>query len=249
MKTLPRTALALAALVAASLPARPVAAFECHAALVLALDASNSVDREEYRLQLDGLAAALRDPAVRAAIAPGDGVGIMAMAFEWASRDFQRTIAPWTALKTPADIDMFAAALEAERRKPLRTRTAIGAALSTAVSAHSALETPCRRRLIDLSGDGSNNQGFSPGSLRDNGWLTGITVNALVIRHPSLDGAAPADRDPYIYYQREVIHGPGAFAMVVDSYDDYAEAIREKLLRELTPALSADPAPRTDDAG
>jgi hypothetical protein len=87
------------------------------------------------------------------------------------------------------------------------------------------------RRKIDVSGDGRANEGFRPARVRDFAVLSGVTVNGLAI----------INDEPYLedYYHREVIGGPGAFVMVANDYLDFVEAIRLKLLRELTPVETA----------
>ncbi len=229
------------ALVAASIILSPCAirAAECHAALVLALDISDSVDSYEADLQRKGLAAALRDDAVRAAISPRPGLGAALMVFEWNDPTVQRVIASWSLLSSHASIDSFAAKLEVDPPTRLRGQTGIGAALQFA--ARSFAKAPrCERRLIDISGDGPGNSGVPSKQVLLDRELADITVNGLVIRNPALDSAQPPARDPLPYYQKNVKHGPGAFVIVIDSYDDYADAIRRKLLRELSSNLAAN---------
>lgn len=228
------------ALVALALVLAPVTAraADCHAALVLALDLSDSVDAHEADLQRKGLASALRDDAVRAAIMPREGLGAALMAFEWNNPSMQRVIAPWRLLSSDAAIDQFASQLEADPPERVHGQTGIGAALHFAARAFA--DAPrCERRLIDVSGDGPGNTGVPPHQVRQSGELAGITINGLVIRNPGLDSAQPPGRDPLPYYQKNVKWGPGAFVIVVDSYDDYADAIRRKLLRELSPNFAA----------
>ncbi len=228
------------ALVALALLHTPFSAraTDCHAALVLALDLSDSVDAHEADLQRKGLASALRDEAVRAAIMPRAGLGVALMVFEWNNPSMQRIIAPWRLLSTDAAIDEFASQLETDLRPRINGQTGIGAAIRFAVRAFADAPT-CERRLIDVSGDGPGNTGVPPQQVRQSGELADLTINGLVIRNPGLDSAQPPGRDPLPYYQKNVKWGPGAFVIVVDSYDDYADAIRRKLLRELSPNFAA----------
>lgn len=232
------------ALVALSLLAAPAAAHaaahtaDCHAALVLALDLSDSVDAHEADLQRKGLAAALRNNAVRAAITPRPGLGAALMAFEWNNPSHQRVIAGWSVLSSAASIDAFAEKLEADPPPRVHGQTGIGAAMRFA-SKSFASAPPCTRRLIDISGDGPGNTGLPPTTVRASGELADITINGLVIRNPKMDSAQPPARDPLPYYQKNVKWGPGAFVIVIDSYDDYADAIRRKLLRELSPNFAS----------
>ena len=230
-----RLALALAAM----LTAAPAAAFECHTALVLGLDASRSVDARESDLQRRGLADALTAPEIVAAITPYEGLGIAAMAFEWSNPGDQLVLAPWRVLDSPAAIQAFAAEIVAGPQIKRRWKTGIGPAMRFAAEAFSIAPVPCRRQVVDISGDGPGNAGTAPDVHRKAGAFNGLTINGLVIRHPENDQAQPPNKDPLIYYQRNVIHGPGAFIVETASYDDYPEAIRRKLLRELAPPMAA----------
>lgn len=204
---------------------------ECHAALVLALDVSASVDAAEYRLQMEGLADALIDPEVMAAIIPYPGAGIMASAFVWSGFQHQEVIVPWTWLGTTGEIADFAAGL----RNTPRTRdflpTALGRATVFAAALHRENPVDCARRIVDVSGDGVNNDGPPPAFYRAQGFFEGLTMNGLVIR-----GAVP---DPVQHFREQVLHGPGAFLEVAETYADYPPAILRKLLRELQPMLGA----------
>ena len=197
---------------------------ECKLALVFALDVSSSVNGREYRIQLDGLADALRVPQVQAAILTPEGSSIAALAFEWSGELHQTVVADWTLLDSPAAIEGFADRLSAHRRSRTDQPTAIGEALRFG-AARFAEAPPCRRQTIDISGDGANNDGPSPVSHRAAGLFDGITINGLAIQ-----GAFP---DPAIYYRERVIHGPGAFVALARDFDDYPSAIIGKLLREI----------------
>jgi len=199
------------------------AAQDCRLALVFALDVSASVDPAEYRLQLDGLAAALTDPAVRAAILGPPG-GIAFAAYEWSGRRQQVAIAGWTLVETEAGLDRFADQVVSHKRHYGEFPTAVGYALG-----HGAVllrDAPrCQRRTIDISGDGLNNDGFGPEAAYRHFDFNGVTVNGLVIGGEDLGLIS--------FYQARVAHGPGAFVEVAQDYDDYARAMRRKLLREI----------------
>lgn len=229
---------AAAAAALTALGPTPAAAFDCHVALVLALDASDSVDPREADLQRRGVALALRDPAVRAAFTPGPGVGAMLMVFEWADPGEVQTLLPWSRLDGPAALDAAAARMEALPSVYMAGQTGIGAALDHAARAFDRAGAACARRVIDVSGDGPGNVGATPELYRRLGVFKGITINGLVIRHPALDSAQPPGRDPLPYYTERVRHGPGAFVMEIADYEDYARGIRAKLLRELAPSLA-----------
>jgi hypothetical protein len=198
---------------------------ECKLALVLALDVSSSVNSREYRIQLEGLADAFRVPEVRRAILEPEGSSIAALAFEWSGEMHQDVIAGWSLLDSPAAIDAFAERLLAHRRTLLDQPTAIGEAMRFAAGRF-ASAPPCARRTIDISGDGANNDGATPESVRATGILDGITINGLVIQ-----GTYP---DPAIYYRGKVMQGPDAFVALARDFDDYPPVIIGKLLREIS---------------
>lgn len=203
--------------------APPARAQSCPLALVLALDASSSVDPREYRLQAEGLEFALTDTDVVAAIL--DVGGILATAFEWSGRDKQIVHAGWRFLDSPAAIAAFAARLGAAQRGYDEFPTSLGYALGFAAIQLERAPVECARHVIDVSGDGVNNDGFGPASAYRARAFGRITVNGLVIKG--------ADPDPEFYYRTSVIRGPGAFVELADDYGDYARAMRRKLLREI----------------
>lgn len=210
-------------------PLAPAAAQTCPLALVLALDASSSVDAGEYRLQSQGLARALVDGQVRAAISNLGGV--LMTAFEWSGRNQQVVIADWAFLDDDAAIVRFAGRLAGHPRTYVEFPTAIGYALGFAATRIARAPVNCARRVVDVSGDGVQNEGFSPALAYRAFDFARITVNGLVIKG--------ADPDPEPYYREQVLHGPGAFLEIAAGYDDYARAIRRKLLRELgSPAVA-----------
>ena len=207
--------------------AAPATAQECRLALVLAVDVSSSVDAAEDRLQRDGLAYALRSPAVREALRAGDPVALWA--FEWSGSRAQAAILPgWVLLSDDAAVEAAAQAIERSTRSRSNLPTAVGPAL-----AHAALsfrEAPdCRARTIDVAGDGIHNEGFTPAmAYREFPAFEGVTVNALIV-----GGAGGEDAELVAWYQAEVLRGPGAFSVYTDNYDGYARAMEAKLLREL----------------
>lgn len=218
------------AFAAAFLAASPAAAQTmCGVELVLAMDVSRSVSTAEYRLQMDGLADAFRDEEVRDAIRLIPG-GVMATVMIWGDQRQQKQTTPWTLLLGDGGAeDVFAHSVAHTRRVFGFTLTGLGAAMLYANRLSETNPTPCRKRVIDISGDGVWNDGPRP---RD-AWGAmppDLTINGLVIL-----GATP---DPLSFYQTEVIGGPNAFVEVADDFDDYARAIKLKLLRELAPSLS-----------
>lgn len=197
-------------------------ALACDVALVLALDVSGSVDPAEYRLQSDGLSAALGDGVVSEALV---NARAMVAVVQWSGEPHQVTVIEWTATDTHADVAALRTRIEATPRAYRNYSTAIGEALRFSVAQFDSLPHPCTRRIIDVSGDGGNNEGTAPRALRSALSAAGITVNGLAIEG-SEDGVAA-------YYRSDVIHGPGAFVEVAADFEDFPRAIRRKLLREL----------------
>ncbi|MEO1291956.1 MAG: DUF1194 domain-containing protein [Pseudomonadota bacterium] len=201
----------------------------CRLALLLALDISNSVDPQEQRLQTRGLASALVSDEVIAAILNGGGA-VSAAAFSWSNARTQINVAPWTLLDSEAAIRQFAARVAATPPDRFGRSTALGKALSYAAWMHSRNPYRCDSKVVDVSGDGVNNDGAPPIYFRKLGRLRDLTINGLVIRN---------DRpDPYAYFYEQVIQGPGAFVIDIDDYYDYADAMKRKLIRELSPMFA-----------
>lgn len=202
---------------------------KCEVALALALDISSSVNAQEYEVQKGGLARALRDPAVREAVLTPPG-SVALIAYEWSGWQQQDVIADWALIGGEADLDTFAARIDTHQREYAEFSTAIGRALLYGARLFDRLPFQCARHIIDVSGDGVNNEDVLPGSARVAAQLAGVTVNALVI-----DGANPP---PAPYYRNEVITGPGAFMMVArNGFDDYPDLIKGKLIKELQQVL------------
>jgi hypothetical protein len=211
--------------------AAPALAEECRLALVLAMDVSRSVDAADFALQTEGLASALESDAVQSAIfgAAGD---VALAAFQWSGERHQEMLADWVLVRRPEDLAAIASAIRAARAPEVKQLTALGAALGFAVD---LLETApdCRRRVIDMAGDGQNNAGPGPDLVAGRRGLEGITVNALAI--------GEHEQGLVTYFATRLIHGPGAFVEVAERHSDFPRAIRRKLLRELTEELSALP--------
>jgi hypothetical protein len=221
-----KAAAALLLVAGLALAAGPASA--CRLALALALDVSSSVDEAEYRLQADGLAAALVDADVMEAIlAPGGPVAVAV--YEWSGRRQHSATAPWTLLRGPADIVALAERIRAARRSHADFPTALGHALGFA--ARLFLSAPaCERRTVDVSGDGANNDGYEPFHAYNAFDLDDVTVNALVvggIGRPAL----------VRYFQTLVIKGEDSFTEIAEDYADFGRAMRRKLIREVRPPM------------
>ena len=219
---------------AAALFAAPAAA--CETALVLAIDVSGSVDPGEYRLQMDGLAAALRDSTVRdAMIAAEARVAVL----QWSGSSRQRVMVPWIAMTDETRVEALATQVETAPRAFRHYSTAIGEALRTAAGMLGEIAGDCERQVVDVSGDGENNEGVEVRRMRDALVRGGVTVNGLAI---DIGGEGLT-----AYFHRNVIGGPGAFVLTAKNFEDYPRAIRRKLLRELTDkVVSIDPPAQID---
>ena len=198
----------------------------CDLALLLAVDVSGSVSRDEYRIQSDGLAAALRDGLVAEALIKARARVALV---QWSGTSRNEVTIPWMAIETYDDLDALAEKIETDPRLWRDYSTAIGEALVIA-EVQFADVPECKRRVIDVSGDGSSNEGIEPLERHPALRLAGITVNALVI-----EGSEP---DLDVYFWENVITGEGAFMVTANGFDEYPAAIRRKLIRETTKQLA-----------
>jgi len=192
----------------------------CRTALILAMDVSNSVDPGEYRLQVDGLATALRDPEI-AEILVRDQVALSVI--QWSGVDAQEVSLDWTQMLSPGHVQLFANAVQQLPRAFVMSNTAPAEALSSALT-HFESGPTCERRIIDMSGDGTPNAGGEVSRLRRQAERSGVTVNGLAI-----EGLGRAITN---YYSRNVITSDG-FVETARGHRDYARAIRRKILREI----------------
>jgi hypothetical protein len=208
---------------------------EVDVALVIGVDISNSMDPEEQALQREGFVAAFRSPFVHEAIRKG-ALGRVAVAYmEWAGTVTQQVIVPWTVIENSAEALQFAEHLAASpiRRAP---RTSISAAIDFAVLLLEGSGVDAIRRVIDISGDGANNQGRPVTNARNDALERGITINGLPIM---LKRSGYWDIDHLdLYYRDCVIGGPGAFMVPVRERDQFVEAVKIKLIREISERAS-----------
>lgn len=201
----------------------------CDLALILAVDVSGSVDPDEYRTQMQGLSDALGDAVVAEALIRGHSALLL---MQWTGESRQVVSIPWTQIDSPAALDAFAAEVATMPRRWRNFSTAMGEALDLAL-AEFARAPVCGRRVVDISGDGSSNEGREPQTFHDALARAGVTVNAL-----SIEGSEDGLTD---YFRDNVITGPGAFVMPANGYQDYPDRIRRKLIRETASAFSALP--------
>ncbi len=223
-------------LVLIGIAAVPVQAQQCRQALVLALDVSGSVNPTEYAQQIEGLAAALGDPQVRALILLGADAPVTLAVFEWSSRNHQFVIQPWIMLDSAAALDVAILRIRSHRKVRAGLKTALGSALNVAAGLLRE-QSHCWKHTIDVSGDGKNNIGVAPDQIYAIGGFDGITVNALVVGDP-LDGAGDGNNvspaELRSYFETQVIFGPNAFAMIANGYADFARAMQRKLMKEIS---------------
>jgi len=200
--------------------------------IVLAVDVSLSMSPEELDIQRRGYATAMSDQSVIDAIADG-AYGRIAVAYvEWAGKDTQRVIVPWTYIASRADAEAFAAKLTEEiPRSARRTSISGGLAFSADLVAESGIRA--MKRVIDVSGDGPNNEGAPVEGVRDRIVAQGIVINGLpLMTNGGFDSAYDVP-DLDVYYRNCVIGGQGAFMFPVTGWAQFPEAVRRKLVMEL----------------
>lgn len=228
-----------AGLALAALPARAV---ECRLALALAIDVSSSVDATEDTLQRGGVVAALTAPEVAAAFFAAD-LPVALAVYEWSGRYNQEIILDWVLIDSRAALVGAAEVVSRSERSHNDFPTAMGYALG--FGAQLLERAPkCLRKTLDMAGDGQSNEGFPPASAFREFPFDDVTVNGLVVNAADFEGEVGL----IAFYQAEVIHGPGAFLIVADGFEDYERAMRRKLERELTPP-SIGALPIAGDAG
>ncbi|GFE48817.1 hypothetical protein So717_05700 [Roseobacter cerasinus] len=193
---------------------------------MLAVDVSGSVDNREYDIQMQGLAAALRDRAIVNALIEQEAAVTL---IQWTGSSRQRQTIPWTSLLTPQDVAELADAVEENRRVWRNYSTAIGEALVLAEEALRAVPH-CTRRVIDVSGDGVSNEGVHPRDRHAALAEMDVTVNGLAIETDEEDLTG--------WFFENLIRGEGAFVMTANGFEDYPAQIRRKLRREITRPLS-----------
>jgi hypothetical protein len=194
-------------------------------ALILLIDVSGSIDNTEYDLQKNGIAGAFRDPAVVRAIW-NQPYGRMAVAVvEWS--DTAAVVLPWTLIENEETSRRFATLVDRVERTS-RGSTALGTAIAFAVDLFDRCGCEAGRRVIDVSGDGVNNSGaLNAASARDMAVARGIVVNGLPIT------GGDSDIGLYEHYDAEVKGGQGSFVIEAAGFEDFARALRQKLVMEI----------------
>jgi hypothetical protein len=251
MRTLRISAVVIVAILSLALPSlvlsaeAPPAAEAVDVSIVLAADVSRSINDDEFTLQRRGYAAAITSARLLAAIQSG-ARGAIAVAFvEWASDGEQKTVVDWSVIRQAADAEKFASTLLAAPRS-YTGRTAIGSAIDFSASLLGESGIAADRHLIDVSGDGTNNQGRPVAEARDQAVKGGVTINGLAIfnRRAAAEGGYLAlHTNPpgglLQYYKDSVIGGPGAFALSIDDFNTFGDAMIRKLVAEIAFAKPA----------
>ena len=207
--------------------------------LVLAVDVSYSMDPEEQALQRNGYVEALRSPEIMAAIRKGVNGKIAVTYVEWAGTTSQEVIADWMVIDSPESAAAFTAQIE---KKPIRRlyRTSISGAIDFSAQLFDRNRLHGLKQVIDVSGDGSNNQGRPVTQARDEAVRKGITINGLPLMLNRPTSGFPEVEHLDIYYTDCVIGGPGAFVIPIRERSQFVEAIRTKILLEIALAPPAD---------
>ena len=215
---------------AAALPAR---AERVDLELVLAVDVSGSVDEEEAELQRAGTVAALTNERVIRAIKAGRRGRIAVAYVEWAGDPIQRMVVDWSVIDGEASAADFARRL-AKAPMSVEMWTSISGVMRFALDVFRSSPHQGRRRVLDISGDGPNNDGALVTGARKVMLKDGITINGLPIINgrPSRYGTPPLEHLDW-YYEDCVIGGPGAFIVIANTYRDFGRAIRRKMILEI----------------
>ena len=193
--------------------------------LVLAVDASGSVDQVRFELQKRGYVAAFRHARVLQAIRSGANQAIAVTMVQWTGPMMQVHVVGWSLVGDGESAAAFASAVEQAPRQLFGGGTSISGAIDYAMTLFPKSPFRAPRRVIDVSGDGSNNRGRPVTFARDEAVAAGVGINGLPILalEPDLDR----------YYYDSVIGGPGAFVVAAKDYETFGEAILKKLITEI----------------
>jgi hypothetical protein len=210
-------------------------------ALALGIDISGSIDPDEAKLQRQGYVMAFRDPVIVRAILGGPNGRIAVAYYEWSDSWMQKLLIDWTLLDSEPAIAAFAQRLD-EAPISIARRTSISGAIRYAIPLFGRSPYEPSRKVLDISGDGSNNDGGLVTDMRYEALKEKIVINGLPIMNdrPNPFGF-PNEEDLDRYYLACVTGGPHSFVEVAHNFEDFPRAIRKKLLQEV-----ADRAPRSD---
>ena len=239
MKTTSILAACFAGVLSAAIGCGAARAEQVDLLLVLAADVSRSIDEDEFNLQRKGYAAAITDPEVLRAIAGGRHHGIAVTFIEWSGAVDQKIVVDWTVVRDEEGAAGVAAKMLAEPRSFLG-RTSISAAIDYAMERFATAPAEGEKRIIDISGDGTNNAGREITAARDQAVAAGVTINGLAIINTQANPGYAFHTQPPgglpKYFEENVIGGPGAFLFHVDNFASFADAITRKLVTEIAAA-------------
>lgn len=193
--------------------------------LVLAVDCSSSADAADYKLQMEGIAAALRDPSVYDAIAAGPRRQIALALVQWSTAQSQVTSLHWRILASRQGLEATATDIETTERQSRPGGTGLANAIDYSAALLRPLTLVAERRVIDVSGDGADNEGGDTVAARNRALAQGISINGLPILYDS--------SYLYGYYHDQVIGGAGAFVEPAADMRSFRDAMLRKLLREI----------------
>lgn len=204
--------------------------------LVLAVDASGSVDDERFELQKQGYVKAFLSQRVLAAIKAGNEQAIGVSMVQWTGPTLHVVMVPWMVIRDERGAKLFATAVEGATRQIFGGGTSISGVIDYSVQLLTASPFRASRKVIDISGDGSNNLGRPVEQARDEAVKLGIRINGLPILslEPDLD----------VYFRQNVIGGPGAFVVTARDYNVFADAIMRKLVAEISQKAPEPSAPK-----
>ncbi len=202
----------------------PGAMLACDTALILTIDVSNSVDPAEYRIQTDGLAAALRDREIIELMVQGE---VAVSVVQWSGEIRQEVSIPWTRIRTALDVEILSQQAAAMPRAFVLSDTAPAEAIYFSLALFDTV-SDCGHRVIDVSGDGTPNAGRSVQDARNAAELAGVTINGIAIESM---GLAITN-----FFRGAVITRDG-FVMTARTHREYADTLRRKIIRELSQVL------------
>jgi hypothetical protein len=204
--------------------------------LVLSADISRSIDTAKFQLQRDGYAAALSNPRVIQAITSGP-LGKIAICFvEWSGSTAQKLVIDWAVIDGEKAAKNFAAAV-VEAPRAFADRTSIAGGIDYAMAQFERSPYTAERRVIDVSGDGTNNSGRDVRQARDEALAKGVTINGIVILTQNPMPWNPEHTNPpgglRKYYEMNVTGGQSSFAMEAESFETFGKAMTQKLIAEI----------------
>jgi len=209
--------------------------------LVLAADVSRSIDEDEFNLQRKGYAQAMTDPRVLRAISGGRNHAIAVTFIEWSGASDQNIVVDWTLVRDEEGAAGVAATMLSAPRSFLG-RTSISAAIDYAMERFPLASVASDKRVIDVSGDGTNNSGRNVTEARDQAMEQGVTINGLAIINTQANPGYAFHTQPPgglpKYYQENVVGGAGSFLVVIENFESFADAMTRKLITEIAAASS-----------